>query len=64
MNIEKEDGAVWVFKDESHQGTEISHLMMMHADEYSLAELKEICYFAAVEIESLRSKIAKADVGE
>jgi|GEM_PF-5289882 len=59
IRVEKEDGAVWVFKGESLQGTEISHLMMMHADEYSLAELKEICYFAAVEIDSLHASLAK-----
>ncbi|MFX7194195.1 DUF551 domain-containing protein, partial [Acinetobacter baumannii] len=35
LRFEQDDGAVWVFDRDSHQGTEISHLMMMHSDEYN-----------------------------
>ncbi|MDW7450503.1 hypothetical protein, partial [Klebsiella pneumoniae] len=40
--------------------TEISHLMMMHADEYNEDELRVICHHAACEIDRLRAELEKA----
>ncbi|AYP68944.1 hypothetical protein [Acinetobacter phage vB_AbaM_IME284] len=60
LRFEQDDGAVWVFDGDSHQGTEISHLMMMHADEYSEDELHVICHHAACEIDKLRAELEKA----
>ena len=40
LRFEQDDGAVWVFADDSQFGTEISHLMMMHADEYNEDEIR------------------------
>ncbi|WP_152631343.1 hypothetical protein [Acinetobacter nosocomialis] len=60
LRFEQDDGAVWVFDGDSHQGTEISHLMMMHADEYSEDELRVICHHAACEIDRLRAELEKA----
>ncbi|HGH3106432.1 TPA: hypothetical protein ACJKZR_003633, partial [Acinetobacter baumannii] len=54
------NGAVWVFAGDSQFGTEISHLMMMHADEYSEDELRVICHHAACEIDRLRADLEKA----
>ncbi|PAO72897.1 hypothetical protein CCD98_10640, partial [Streptococcus agalactiae] len=45
---------------DSQQGTEISHLMMMHADEYNEDELRVICHHAACEIDRLRAELEKA----
>ncbi|EPA9105681.1 hypothetical protein ACQ73E_000451, partial [Acinetobacter nosocomialis] len=44
----------------SQFGTEISHLMMMHVDEYSENELRVICQHAACEIDRLRAELEKA----
>ncbi|MFY7466923.1 DUF551 domain-containing protein [Acinetobacter baumannii] len=60
LRFEQDDGAVWVFDGDSHQGTEISHLMMMHVDEYSEDELRVICNHAACEIDRLRAELEKA----
>ncbi|ENZ9380148.1 DUF551 domain-containing protein [Acinetobacter baumannii] len=60
LRFEQDDGAVWVFVDDSQQGTEISHLMMMHADEYNEDELRVICQHAACEIDRLRAELEKA----
>ncbi|MDC4762869.1 hypothetical protein ACT4VM_00675 [Acinetobacter baumannii] len=60
LRFEQDDGAVWVFDGDSQQGTEISHLMMMHADEYSEDELRVICHHAACEIDRLRAELEKA----
>lgn len=60
LRFEQDDGAVWVFADDSHQGTEISHLMMMHSDEYNEDELRVICNHAACEIDRLRAELEKA----
>lgn len=60
LRFEQDDGAVWVFVDDSQQGTEISHLMMMHAYEYSENELRVICHHAACEIDRLRAELEKA----
>ncbi|RSP35888.1 hypothetical protein [Acinetobacter baumannii] len=57
---EQDDGVVWVFDGDSQFGTEISHLMMMHADEYSEDELRVICHHAACEIDRLRAELEKA----
>ncbi|WP_289387068.1 hypothetical protein [Acinetobacter nosocomialis] len=60
LRFEQDDGAVWVFDGDSHQGTEISHLMMMHSDEYNEDELRVICHHAACEIDRLRAELEKA----
>lgn len=60
LRFEQDDGAVWVFDGDSHQGTEISHLMMMHSDEYNEDELRVICNHAACEIDRLRAGLEKA----
>ncbi|WP_375581527.1 hypothetical protein [Acinetobacter baumannii] len=60
LSFEQDDGAVWVFDGDSHQGTEISHLMMMHSDEYNEDELRVICNHAACEIDRLRAELEKA----
>ncbi|CAP01090.1 hypothetical protein ABSDF1751 [Acinetobacter baumannii SDF] len=60
LSFEQDDGAVWVFDGDSHQGTEISHLMMMHSDEYNEDELRVICNHAAFEIDRLRAELEKA----
>ncbi|HEM8406357.1 TPA: DUF551 domain-containing protein [Acinetobacter baumannii] len=60
LRFEQDDGAVWVFDGDSHQGTEISHLMMMHVDEYSENELRVICQHAACEIDRFRAELEKA----
>lgn len=60
LRFEQDDGAVWVFDDDSQFGTEISHLMMMHADEYNEDELRVICHHAACEIDRLRAELEKA----
>lgn len=60
LRFEQDDGAVWVFDGDSQFGAEISHLMMMHADEYSENELRVICQHAACEIDRLRAELEKA----
>ncbi|MDB0078862.1 hypothetical protein [Acinetobacter baumannii] len=60
LRFEQDDGAVWVFADDSQFGTEISHLMMMHADEYNEDELRVTCHHAACEIDRLRAELEKA----
>ncbi|MCY0274121.1 MULTISPECIES: DUF551 domain-containing protein [Acinetobacter] len=60
LRFEQDDGAVWVFADDSQFGTEISHLMMMHADEYNEDELRVIFNHAACEIDRLRAELEKA----
>ncbi|CAP01921.1 hypothetical protein ABSDF2614 [Acinetobacter baumannii SDF] len=60
LSFEQDDGAVWVFDGDSHQGTEISHLMMMHSDEYNEDELRVICNHAAFEIDRLRAELEKS----
>ncbi|MBR7736441.1 hypothetical protein [Acinetobacter nosocomialis] len=60
LRFEQDDGYVWVFDGDSHQGTEISHLMMMHSDEYNEDELRVICHHAACEIDRLRAELEKA----
>ncbi|MGQ1326731.1 hypothetical protein ACT4ZY_06700 [Acinetobacter baumannii] len=60
LRFEQDNGAVWVFAGDSQFGTEISHLMMMHADEYSEDELRVICHHAACEIDRLRVELEKA----
>ncbi|EPK7240738.1 hypothetical protein [Acinetobacter baumannii] len=60
LRFEQDDGAVWVFADDSQFGTEISHLMMMHADEYNEDEIRVICHHAACEIDRLRAELEKA----
>lgn len=60
LRFEQDDGAVWVFDGDSQQGTEISHLMMMHADEYNEDELRVICHHAACEIDRLRAELEKS----
>lgn len=60
LRFEQDDGVVWVFDGDSQFGTEISHLMMMHADEYSEDELRVICHHAACEIDRLRAELEKA----
>ena len=60
LRFEQDDGVVWVFADDSQFGTEISHLMMMHADEYNEDELRVICHHAACEIDRLRAEQVKA----
>ncbi|HHP6393985.1 TPA: hypothetical protein ACSE30_003766 [Acinetobacter baumannii] len=60
LSFEQDNGAVWVFCGDSQQGTEISHLMMMHADEYSEDEIRVICVHAAYEIDRLRAELEKA----
>ena len=59
LRFEQDDGFVWVFDGDSQFGTEISHLMMMHADEYSEDELRVICHHAACEIDRLRAELEK-----
>ncbi|WP_437125747.1 hypothetical protein [Acinetobacter baumannii] len=49
-----------MFDGDSQFGTEISHLMMMHADEYNEDELRVICNHAACEIGRLRAELEKA----
>lgn len=52
---------VWVFDaDNLDQGTEISHLMMSHAEEYTKDELLVICRKASMVIDQLRTDLAKA----
>ncbi|MEI1678913.1 hypothetical protein V8P80_14555 [Acinetobacter baumannii] len=60
LRFEQDDGFVWVFDGDSQFGTEISHLMMMHADEYNEDELRVICQHAACEIDRLRAELEKA----
>ncbi|HEM7379596.1 TPA: hypothetical protein U2N26_002968 [Acinetobacter nosocomialis] len=60
LRFEQDDCAVWVFDGDSHQGTEISHLMMMHSDEYNEDEIRVICHHAACEIDRLRAELEKA----
>ncbi|MEQ1452676.1 DUF551 domain-containing protein [Acinetobacter seifertii] len=60
LRFEQDDGVVWVFDGDSHQGTEISHLMMMHSDEYNEDELRVICNHAACEIDRLRAELEKS----
>lgn len=60
LRFEQDNGAVWVFDSDSQQGTEISHLMMMHSDEYNEDELRVICHHAACEIDRLRAELEKA----
>ncbi len=60
LSFEQDDGFVWVFDGDSQFGTEISHLMMMHADEYNEDELRVICNHAACEIDRLRAELEKA----
>lgn len=60
LRFEQDDGAVWVFADDSQFGTEISHLMMMHSEEYNEDELRVICHHAACEIDKLRAELEKA----
>lgn len=60
LRFEQDDGFVWVFDGDSQFGTEISHLMMMHADEYNEDELRVICHHAACEIYRLRAELEKA----
>ena len=60
LSFEQDNGAVWVFAGDSQFGTEISHLMMMHADEYNEDELRVICNHAACEIGRLRAELEKA----
>lgn len=60
LSFEQDDGFVWVFDGDSQFGTEISHLMMMHADEYNEDELRVICQHAACEIDRLRAELEKA----
>ncbi|EXT32998.1 DUF551 domain-containing protein, partial [Acinetobacter sp. 25977_8] len=59
LRFEQDDGFVWVFDGDSQFGTEISHLMMMHADEYNEDELRVICNHAACEIDRLRAEQEK-----
>ncbi|ALJ88958.1 hypothetical protein [Acinetobacter baumannii] len=60
LRFEQDDGFVWAFDGDSQFGTEISHLMMMHADEYNEDELRVICNHAACEIDRLRAELEKA----
>ena len=60
LRFEQDDGFVWVFDGDSQFGTEISHLMMMHSDEYNEDELRVICHHAACEIDRLRAELEKA----
>lgn len=60
LRFEQDDGFVWVFDGDSQFGTEISHLMMMHADEYNEDEIRVICHHAACEIDRLRAELEKA----
>ena len=60
LSFEQDNGAVWVFAGDSQFGTEISHLMMMHSDEYNEDELRVICQHAACEIDRLRAELEKA----
>ncbi|WP_151692117.1 MULTISPECIES: DUF551 domain-containing protein [unclassified Acinetobacter] len=60
LRFEQDDGFVWVFDGDSQFGTEISHLMMMHADEYNEDELRVICNHAACEIDKIRAELEKA----
>ncbi|HBM1780226.1 TPA: hypothetical protein LUK61_001549 [Acinetobacter baumannii] len=60
LSFEQDNGAVWVFAGDSQFGTEISHLMMMHVDEYNEDELRVICHHAACEIDRLRAELEKA----
>ncbi|EPS3296102.1 DUF551 domain-containing protein [Acinetobacter baumannii] len=60
LSFEQDNGAVWVFAGDSQFGTEISHLMMMHSDEYNEDELRVICNHAACEIDRLRAELEKA----
>ncbi|MDC4718051.1 hypothetical protein ABTC25_12415 [Acinetobacter baumannii] len=59
LRFEQDDGVVWVFDGDSQFGTEISHLMMMHSDEYNEDELRVICHHAACEIDRLRAELEK-----
>ncbi|MDC4141372.1 hypothetical protein K3F58_05665 [Acinetobacter nosocomialis] len=60
LRFEQDDGFVWVFDGDSQFGTEISHLMMMHADEYNEDALRVICNHAACEIGRLRAELERA----
>lgn len=59
LRFEQDNGFVWVFDGDSQFGTEISHLMMMHADEYNEDELRVICNHVACEIDRLRAEQEK-----
>lgn len=61
LRFEQEDDAVWVFSGDSHQGTEISHLITSHIDDYNEDDVRLICHYAANEIDRLRAKLAKAN---
>lgn len=60
LRFEQEDDAVWVFSGDSQQGTEISHLITSHIDDYNEDDLRLICHYAANEIDRLRAELAKA----
>lgn len=63
LRFEQEDDAVWVFSGDSQQGTEISHLITSHIDDYNENDVRLICHYAANEIDRLRAKLAKATPG-
>ena len=60
LRFEQEDDAVWVFNGDSHQGTEISHLITSHIDDYNEDDVRLICHYSANEIDRLRAKLAQA----
>lgn len=60
LRFEQEDDAVWVFSGDSQQGTEISHLITSHIDDYNEDDVRLIYHYAANEIDRLRAKLAKA----
>ncbi|MDR0238103.1 hypothetical protein [Acinetobacter sp.] len=60
LRFEQEDDAVWVFSGDSHQGTEISHLITSHIDDYNEDDVRLICHYAANEIDRLRAELTKA----
>lgn len=60
LRFEQEDDAVWVFSGDSQQGTEISHLITSHIDDYNEDDLRLICHHAANEIDRLRAELANA----
>ena len=60
LRFEQEDDAVWVFSGDSQQGTEISHLITSHIDDYNEDDVRLICHYAANEIDRLRVELAKA----
>lgn len=61
LRFEQEDDAVWVFSGDSHQGTEIIHLITSHIDDYNENDVHLICHYAANEIDRLRARLAKAN---